>query len=214
MNRFGWIAAAVASALLLGASAGRAATVTSGSAGAAKLCTDAACAAATLNLSGPSGPVTGSFSINLSTLQLEFDLTLGSALLTGVDGPITSMTLQNVRFQGSASLAIISSLDFNGTALPNFLSITTGTASASGSYALNGGSYTLFSAQNIAVGGGCQQVSAGSVCGPIFNPFGVLIGDSARYLTTTLNVAAPEPGAIALLGLGLAALAGIRFRRA
>ena len=214
MIRNGWIAATVASALLLGASAAQAASVSSGAAGAAKLCTDAACAIATLNLSGPSGPVTGSYSINLSTLQLEFDLTLGSALLTGTDGSITSMMLQNVRFEGTATLQIIAGIDTNGTALPNFLSITTGTASASGRYALNGGTFVQFTAQNIAVGGGCQQAGSGaSICGPIFNPFGVLIGDSTRYLTTTLNVAAPEPGSIALLGLGLAALAGIRFRR-
>jgi hypothetical protein len=214
MNRNGWIAATVASVLLLGASSGQAASVSSGSAGAAKLCTNAACTLATLNLSGPSGPVTGSYSINLSTLQLEFDLTLGSALLTGSDGSITSMTLQNVQFEGTATLAIIAGIDTNGTALPNFLSITTGTASAAGSYSLNGGPLVAFTAQNIAVGGGCQQNSSGrSVCGPIFNPFAVLIGDSTRYLSATLNVAAPEPGSIALLGLGLAALAGIRYRR-
>jgi len=214
MNRFGGIAAAIASALLLGASGAHAASVTSGSAGSARVCTDSACTVATLNLSGASGPVTGSFSINLSTLQLEFDLTLTSASLTGLDGAITSVALENVRFEGTATVAIMDSLDFNGTALPNFLSITTGTASASGSVSINGGAPALFTAQNIPIGGGCQQIASGSVCGPVINPFGVLLGDSERYLDATFNVVAPEPGSIALLGLGLAALAGLRFRRA
>jgi len=215
MKRISGIAALVASALLVGASVASAASVTSGSAGSARLCTDAACTNPTLTLTGASGPVTGTFSINIATLQLEFDLTLASAMLTGPgDNGVTSLVLENLRYQGTASIAIIPGVDTNGTTLPNFWSVTSGTASATGGLRINGALPAVqISVSGIAVGGGCQQTAGGTVCGPIFNPFAVSIHDSTRYLTTTLNVAAPEPAALLLLGLGLAAVAGIRSSR-
>jgi hypothetical protein len=214
MKRIGGVAALVASALLLAASVASAATVTSGIAGSARLCTDAACTNATLNLTGTSGPVTGSFTINIATLQLEFDLTLASAMLSGSDTGMTSLVLENLRYQGTANIAIIAAADTNGTALPNLWTITSGNASVTGGLLPNGLLPAVqISVSNVAVGGGCQQVAGGSVCGPIFNPFAVVINDQTRYLTTTLNVAAPEPAVLGLLGLGLATLAGLRFRR-
>ena len=215
MKRVGLVAAMVTGALLIGAPGARAASVTSGSAGSARLCTDAACTNATLNLSGPSGAVTGTFSINIATLQLEFDLTLASAVLTGpADNGVTSLTLQNVRYQGTANIAIIGGSDSNGTTLPNLWTITSGTASVTGTAAPQSPlASSPISASGVSVGGGCQQSAAGvAVCGPIINPFAVTINGQTRYLTTTLNVA-PEPAALALLGLGLAALAGVRTRR-
>jgi hypothetical protein len=214
MKRIGGIAVLAAGALLLAASVASAASVTSGSAGNARLCTDAACTNATLNLAGASGPVTGTFSINIATLQLEFDLTLASAMLSGSDGSLTSLVLENMRYQGTANIAIIPGADTNGTALPNLWTITSGSASVTGGLRPNGLLPAVqISVSNVAVGGGCSQTAAGSVCGPIINPFAVLLNDQTRYLTTTLNVAAPEPAALSLLGLGLAVLAGLRFRR-
>jgi hypothetical protein len=212
MKRVGRIAAMMGGVLLLAVSA-QAASVSSGSAGSARLCADAACTLAKLNLQNPSGPVTGTFSINIATLQLEFDLTLASAVLTGAaDNGVTSLTLGNVRFQGTANIAIIPGIDTNGTALPNYWNVTTGTANVTGTATPQGGlPVTNISVSGVAVSGGCSQSGAGaSVCGPIFNPFSISVNGQTRYLTTTLNVAAPEPAGLALLGLGLAVLAGVR----
>jgi len=215
MKRIGRVAAVVASALLMGAPAAWAATVTSGSAGSGRLCTDSACTSPTLNLQSPSGGVSGTFSINIATLQLEFDLTLASAVLAGAgDNGVTSLTLQNVRYQGSGSIAIIPGADVNGTTLPNIWTITGGTVTVTGTATPNGVlPVTLISASGVPLSGGCSQSGGGiGVCGPIINPFAVTVNGATRYLTTTLNVA-PEPAALTLFGLGLAALAGLRIRR-
>jgi hypothetical protein len=210
MKRVGLLAAMVAGTLLLGAAAAQAAPVSSGSIGSGRLCSNSTCTSPTLTLqTGSSGAVTGSFSIDVAALTLEFDLTLASAVLTGTDGPVTSLALQNVRYQGTATLSSV---------IANIWSVTTGSASITGTAIPNDGSGSIaIAASGVGVAGGCSRspTSGITLCGPIFNPvnFTLTLNGETRHMTHTLNVSAPEPAAFSLLGLGLLGLVALRARR-
>lgn len=212
MKRVGLLAAVVAGAVLAGASASQAAPVSGGSIGSGRLCSDAGCiitpSLMTLQ-AGSSGPVSGTFSIDVAALTLEFDLTLASAILTGTDGAVTSLSLQNVRYQGTAVLS---------SAIPNVWGITTGSASITGTAIPNDGSGNIaISASGVGVAGGCSRNPSSGVsqCGPIFKSenFTLSLNGQTRHMTHTVNASAPEPAAFSLLGLGLAGLAILRRRR-
>jgi hypothetical protein len=209
LKRVGLLAAVVAGTLLASASASDAAPVSSGSLGSGRQCTDAACTTPTLTLQlGSSGPVTGSFSIDVAALTLEFDLTLASAVLTGTDGAVTSLALQDVRYQGTASLSVV---------IPNIWGITTGSASITGTAIPNDGSGNVaIAASGVGVAGGCSRSTTTGItqCGPVFTSpnFTLSLNGQTRHMTHTVNVSAPEPTAFSLLGLAMVGLSLLRGR--
>jgi hypothetical protein len=207
MSRFSRVAAGFVIALLMGAANAHAEALINGTVEEARLCSEPTCTAiALLNLTD-AGPVTGTLTLNVSTLQLEFDLTLASATLAGgLVGSITSVTLQNIRYQGTDVVSLLPGPD-------EIYSITGGSASITGISLLNGGSPSDIPVQSVAVSGDCRTAGSGYQCRPLFGPFPIVFPDVPRYVSTTLNVVTPEPAALALLGAGLAALALQRSRR-
>jgi PEP-CTERM motif-containing protein len=206
MNRFGWVAAGLVIALLMGATKARAASLIDGTVEDARLCSEPTCTAIDLSLTD-AGPVTGTLTLNVSTLQLEFDLTLTSATLAGgLVGSITTVTLQDVRYQGTGVVSLLPGPD-------EIYSITGGSASITGTSLLNGGSPSDIPVQSLAVSGDCRTAGSGYQCRPMFGPFALVFPEVPRYVSTTLNVVTPEPASLALLGVGLAALASLRSRR-
>ena len=213
MIRAGLVGGAIAGVWLAFSSGAQAATISSGSLGSARGCTDPACANRTLNLVMPNPTLAGTLTFNATTLQLEFDITLASAMFTpasglgGADNGVTSLEFQNVRYRGTGSLLFLASTqtwmisggttDVDGTAVP------TGAGSPS----------TIDVTSSIS--GSCAQGAGLTTCGIILNSpqFAVQVNGATRYFANTLNVTAPEPAAIGLFGLALGALLALRSRR-
>jgi hypothetical protein len=213
-----WVGAAlVAHLLALFAGSAQALPVSSASIESGAGCSDAMCGNLTLTWSASSG--SGGGSLTLSGSSLSFAITIGSATFVPVE-PATD--------DNGVSELVFSSVTYTGTATavpneyaPGLFDITSGSASITGTQTpIGAGSAGPFSVSDSLLSGYCYDAGAlGISCGITFsseNDFSFPLNGATRYFTHTVNVAAaavPEPGAAALLGLGLAALLTTRHRR-
>lgn len=205
-------------------------TVSDGGVDVAEACSTLTCASSTGGSTQtfaldtlPFAPVSGTITLDTSTLELSFDLdaaavSLAETVAESEDNGVATIDLTNVSFATSGPLSVFQS--------GSQLVIAGGqTASLSGTQtqlddlgsAVNG-TPAAFSAPDARVTGSCLMVDAATAsCGFTFGTSGLAldVGDpdaglspQTRWMRHTLNVVAvPEPGSLALLGLGVAALA-------
>jgi hypothetical protein len=197
--------------VVLGARVAWASPILTGSVADARLCADPACETVTMTLESERpapGPVTGTLDIDPAALRIEFDLVLESAVLRGSDGIWTGLELRDVRFHGAGTLDRLPvRVRFNVWAINGTAQVD---GSAVGISPLAESTVISFSATP-ALGGICRQIR-GIGCTIAFGPGEFVIPSAGgRYLSISLAASVPEPAALVLAALGIAALAGSRL---
>lgn len=163
-----------------------------------------------LNIACPSGAVPCTSNVVYSLLGTadasgSIDIAGGTATVN-LFIPSASFDDQ-IFFQNVSYSASIGVFDLGGGSYTTILPDTA--ASVSGEIAFFDGPFEPFSHDDVVA---TNLVCGGNQCGVVFGPSGFSGSNGTYDYVHTFNVVLPEPGVIALLGLGLVAIAARRAR--